>query len=89
MSTPVKAFNIPPNSPAASQTKPKIRSPAVRPLELGWTLVYSRVITQGDATKAKTIQSFELYPLNLHLPYFTRFDPVENTKLQVPNHISL
>ena len=90
MSTPMKPFNTPANSPALSQqTKPKILSPAVRPLELVLTPVCSRGFVQGDTTKAKTIQPYKLHPLNIHLPHLTRLDPVKNTELQVPGRLSL
>ena len=87
--TPIKPFSTAANSPAASQTKPKILSPAVRPLGLELTFVYSRGFAPGDTTKAEAVQPYKLYSLNIHLPQFTRLYPIENTKLQVPGHFSL
>ena len=86
----MKPFNTPANSPAVSQqTKPKILSPAVCLLELEPTPVYSRGFVQGHTAKAKAIQPYQLYPLNIHLPHFTRLNPVKNAELQVPNRLSL
>jgi len=45
--------------------------------------------SESDATEAKTIQSCQFYPLDLHIPHLTRFDPVEDIELQAPNRFSI
>jgi hypothetical protein len=90
MPTPVKPFNTPANSPAVSQqTKSKILSPTVRPLELNRAPVYSLGFTESDAAETKTIQPFQFYPLDLYIPHLTRLDPVKDVELQVPSCFSL
>ena len=59
MSTPVKPFNVPANSPAASQlSKSKILSPTVHILLKSYNaFLYADVLLEIDATEAKTVQS--------------------------------
>lgn len=89
MPTPVKPFNTPANSPALSQTKPKILSPTVCHIELMRVLVVLMWFAESDATEAKTIQPHQFYPLNILIPHFTRFNPVKNVELQVPSCLPL
>ena len=47
------------------------------------------VPSQGDTIETKTIQPHHFHPFDSYLPHFTRFDSIEDIKLQIPGRFPI